>query len=234
MQGSAADIPGRVRREELLCYAGYSGQPIGEGLEDRIGEAMSLCGQVAAPRACWRTFPVASSPDGLALEGSILRIPAGCGPEGMQRACSITVGALTLGTGVDRALAQLGCSDSVGAVLLDAAASALIEDCADAWERSLDDRIQALGLHPGQRLSPGYAGLPLELSAAIAAVLDGPRAIGIYSSAQGLLQPRKSITVLVPLFRRAADARAVRYSCDNCRCFEGCPFRARGATCYTR
>lgn len=234
MEGTAADIPGRVRREALLRYAGYGNQPIGADLEARIEGAATLCGQVAAPRACWRTFPVADTPDGLVLEGSILRIPDGCGPEGLRRACSMTVGALTLGASIDRALAQLGCSDSVAAVLLDAAASALIEDCADAWERALDSKAAAAGLHPGQRLSPGYGGLPLELSAAIAAVLDAPRAIGLHSLAHGLLQPQKSLTVLVPLFRSAADARTLRYSCDNCRCFEGCPFRERGTTCYGR
>lgn len=235
MEGLQDHIPSCVQRLALLRYAGYGGQAIGPSLEGRIDEAIALVEATAAPRACWRSFPVGAEGDALVLEGSILRIPAGCGPEGLRRSSSITVGALTLGAAIDRTQARLSRTDSVLAVLFDAAASALIEDCADRWERSLGARVRAdQGLYPGQRLSPGYSGLPLELSDAIGAVLDAPRTVGIYGLPGGLLQPQKSITVLVPFFRSAADARAVRYSCDNCESFEGCPLRNGGSACYRR
>lgn len=233
MEGLLDDTPGCVRRSALLRYAGYSGQAIGPHLESRIDEAAALIGETAAFRACWRSFPVRMEGEDIVLDGSILRIPSGCGPGGLRQCSLMTVGVLTLGAAVDRTLARLSRTDSVLAVLADAAATALIEDCADRWELSLGARVRdSRGLHPGQRLSPGYSGLPLTLSYAIGAVLDAPRTVGVHSLQGGLLQPQKSITVLVPFFRDRADARAVRYSCDNCPCFDGCALRKQGTPCY--
>lgn len=128
--------------------------------------------------------------------------------------------ATTLGAQVDRHLKRLQLTDMTNAVVLDAAASAYLEQRADEFERKLPYE------HMGFRFCPGYGGTSLEDSREIALRLRAER-IGITFLDSGLMVPLKSMMGIVKI-----GGRESRKSCADCVVRQGCTFRAHGTKCY--
>ena len=107
------------------------------------------------------------------------------------------------------------------AAVMDAAASAYLEEYCDRYEETLgfDNRTY--------RACPGYGDFPLEFNKRIAILLDIPRKIGVTITPNNLLIPQKSMLGLIGI---GSDKR--KKSCGNCVMKEDCPFRKRGQRCY--
>lgn len=63
-------------------------------------------------------------------------------------------------------------------------------------EKLMDALEDGIGCAHGPRRSPGYPGLPVELSRRIAGELDAARKIGVSVTDAGLLVPSKSVTAV--------------------------------------
>ena len=111
--------------------------------------------------------------------------------------------------------------DEILGQLMDAAASAYLEEYCDRYEETLgfDNRTY--------RACPGYGDFPLEFNKRIAILLDIPRKIGVTITPNNLLIPQKSMLGLIGI---GSDKR--KKSCGNCVMKEDCPFRKRGQRCY--
>lgn len=227
-----------VPRGEALRYLGYRGQELGPELEARLDEACARCLEVARPRACLRSFGVASRfvnergvPE-LALEGSSLRLQGESIAQHLAGAIAVGVMAVTLGAGVERELRRLSLTDALGQTLFDAAATALVERAADAAEALLVADAADRGLYTTWRFSPGYGDLPLSCQPALLASLDATRLLGISLTPSLLMVPTKSVTAVVGYFEEP-QVRA-RPGCGGCNLRDWCQIRARGRTCHER
>ena len=227
-----------VPRGEALRYLGYRGQELGPELEIRLDEACTRCLEVARPRACLRSFGVASRsvnelgvPE-LALEGSSLRLQGESIAQHLAGASAVGVMAVTLGAGVERELRCFSLTDALGQTLFDAAATALVERAADAAEALLVADAAERGLYTTWRFSPGYGDLPLSCQPALLASLDATRLLGISLTPSLLMVPTKSVTAVVGYFEEP-QVRA-RPGCATCNLRDWCQIRARGRTCRER
>ena len=86
------------------------------------------------------------------------------------------------------------------AILLDAAATSAIEQAADAVENSIKQKFSKDGFKTRWRFSPGYGDFPLEDQPQIFELSCASK-IGICLTESMMLEPRKSITALVGLYR---------------------------------
>lgn len=68
-------------------------------------------------------------------------------------------------------------------------------------EKLMDDLEAGIGGVHGPRRSPGYSGLPVELSRRITDELDTARKIGVSVTDAGLLVPSKSVTAVCEVSR---------------------------------
>jgi len=105
----------------------------------------------------------------------------------------IIILAATLGLQTDELIRQTEASDMAGAVVLDALASAAIEQVLDIAERELTQKYAGLTT----RFSPGYGDFPLSVQPELIAELGATKAIGLYVNDSGLLIPRKSVTAII-------------------------------------
>ena len=85
-------------------------------------------------------------------------------------------------------------------VLLDAAATAAVEQIADQLERAVKPRAAAQGFAMGWRFSPGYGDWPLRQQPEVMG-LSQAEEIGISLTESLMLSPRKSITAIIGLYR---------------------------------
>ena len=148
-------------QEEVLRYLGYRGSKIPPALEDTIGRCMEETCRLASPAYLYRHFSIAREEDGIRLVGTPYSLKgqdirshlAGC--EEIYLLCA------TLGLSIDREIRLRMLTTPEEALILDAGATAAIEETADAAEEEIADICKRQGLGITWRFSPGYGDLPL-------------------------------------------------------------------------
>lgn len=127
--------------------------------------------------------------------------------------------AMTLGAEIDLRIRRLMRSDPARAVVLDAAASALLEAMSDEYE-------ERFGAARTDRFCPGYGGSPSEDVREIFALLRPEKETGIALLPSGLMVPQKSMAGIVGIGRKAERR------CGDCAAKEHCTWKEEGTTCF--
>ncbi|MBQ9661612.1 MAG: vitamin B12 dependent methionine synthase, activation domain protein [Oscillospiraceae bacterium] len=213
-----------IDRRETLQYLGYLGSPIPAELEAEIARCEGEILRTARPRAHWRLYGLL--PDG-SLEGTTFTPQGQDVPELLKDCSRVILMAATLGSEAEQLLRRSQVRDMSDAVILDAAASAAIENVCDNLCEDLAARFAPAYLT--DRFSPGYGDFPFAQQREFFDVLDITRQIGVSLSESGLMLPQKSVTALIGVADRPQEHR--HRGCPSCTLFETCRFRKEGKTC---
>lgn len=213
-----------LNENEILLYLGYRGQEYPEELKAQVARCEKEVIAAATPRLAWRRF-AADGDDlsALSLEGRDVR-------ELLDGCAEAVLMAVTLGVGIDRLLMRSGVSNVADAVIMDACASAAIENVADNFEADLRGEVEAEGLYLTDRFSPGYGDLPLSLQKRFCDTLDAERQIGLTVSSAMLMMPGKSVTAILGISGRPKPLR--KKGCECCARFRDCNDRREGRSCH--
>jgi hypothetical protein len=130
--------------------------------------------------------------------------------------------AVTLGHEVDRKIRYYQKSDLSRAVILDACATARIEQ---ACEHLLGEL--AIGLLQERqkltsRFSPGYGDFSLEVQSSVVETLGAQRSIGLTVTAASILIPRKSVTAIAGVID--LEQEIVQSTCRECGHYATCQY----------
>ena len=213
-----------INREELLRYLGYHGGSLPPELLSDIAECEAAVMQTARPRAVWRVFDLAA--DGSFAGGAF--VPQAEDIRSLLQPCRKAIlMAVTLGAEVESLLRRSQARDMARAAILDAAASAAVENVCDNLCADLQAYFSPLCLT--DRFSPGYGDFPLAQQAELCRVLDVSRRIGVFLSESGLMIPQKSVTALIGVAEQPSEPR--RRSCNTCRLAGSCAYRKEGSHC---
>ena len=135
--------------------------------------------------------------------------------------------AATLGYEVETLLRRAQIRDMGEAAILDATASAAVENVCD--NLCADLAAQFAPAHLTDRFSPGYGDFPLSRQEMFFALLDIRRKIGVSLTESGLMLPQKSVTALMGVSDRPQARR--RRGCASCPLFSDCDDRKEGKHC---
>ena len=213
-----------INRKEALIYLGYKGGVLPDDVEGELARCEQLVLETARPRAVWRRFD--RLPDG-SLRG------AGFCPQGedvkalLANSAQVILFAATLGAEIESLVRRTQVRDMGRAMMLDACASAAMENLCDNLCEDLAAEVAPLYLT--DRFSPGYGDLPLSQQADFFRLLDIQRRIGVSLSPGGLMIPQKSVTALLGVAGRPQKMRPK--GCAVCNLFETCAFRKEGLNC---
>ena len=213
-----------INRKETLQYLGYLGSGIPQELEENITRCEEEILHTARPRAVWRLFDLL--PDG-SLGGTVFTPQGKDVPKLLETCTQVILMAATLGSETERLLRQRQVQKMGDAVILDAAASAAIENVCENVCTDLAKRLSPRYLT--DRFSPGYGDFPFSQQRAFFEVLDITRQIGVSLSESGLMLPQKSVTALIGVSDRPQPHR--HRGCPDCALFETCQFRKEGTHC---
>ena len=195
-----------VNEREALRYAGVKENT--PEMNALLQECIKLCQNVLTPRVCYRFYPVSRSGGRLDLgfahtdSAALRRNLAGCG--------EIVLYAATIGLEMDRLIARYAHLSPSRSVMLQAIGAERIESLCDAFENELIRQGHELG----QRFSPGYGDLPLDLQRDIFAALDCPRHIGVSLNESLLMSPAKSVSAIIGL--NGESTRRCVHNCALC------------------
>ncbi|MCL2638620.1 MAG: hypothetical protein FWD48_09655 [Oscillospiraceae bacterium] len=143
-----------------------------------------LLQSVITPRYVWKTADINCT----FLQGSDIK-------KHVENCDKIIVLAATLGLQVDELIRQTEAADMAGAVVLDALASAAIEQVCDEAMKKI--QLSTVNCQLSTRFSPGYGDFPLEVQGELLALLGAKKKIGLYVNESNLLIPRKSVTAVI-------------------------------------
>ena len=212
---------------EILKYLGFRGQEISKELEDQIRHCMEETKKCCVPRLVYAIVPLLKrdgkmQAGGLCLEGNDI--------EELLKECNLAVLlAATAGSEISSRIAQIQVRDKGSALIMDACASAAVENICNNFEAELKDELKADNLYLTDRFSPGYGDLPLSLQKDFCAGLNTQRRIGLTVTDNFLMIPQKSVTAIMGISGKPQPKR--KSGCENCNMFERCAFRKEGTTC---
>ena len=133
----------------------------------------------------------------------------------------------TLGSNVDKLLRQTQAQDMAKAVILDAMASAAIEQVCDEAEKEISARLE--NKHFTWRFSPGYGDFPIAVQKDFLTALNAQKVIGLCASQSGMLTPTKSVTAVISVHEKSVQQQ--KHSCESCNMRDRCNYRKTGGTC---
>ena len=134
--------------------------------------------------------------------------------------------AVTVGENVEREVTRnFSAGNYVASILLDAAATAAVEQAADAIEKVIAREVARESFKMRWRFSPGYGDWKLENQREFFK-LTGAEEIGMRLSSALMLIPRKSVTAIIGLEKVTSNEKIHRAkkSCATCSKLD-CPAR---------
>lgn len=208
---------------ETRRYAGLlKAQDFGEkNIHDACQEALLLLNV----RGAWEVYNydsanrvVASNPPLIIAGKSIIKHLADCE--------KVICMAVTVGSEIEREVTKkFERGEYLASVLLDAAATAAVEQAADVMEKNFAAHFSKDGFKLRWRFSPGYGDWDLTEQAKLFTIC-GAEQIGLRLSSAMMLEPRKSVTAIIGLERISAQKifPSTKKSCAACDKHD-CPSR---------
>jgi len=212
-----------VDAAEARRYAGLKkAADFGEkNIRDACDEALLLLNV----RGAWEVYDyddakhvVESSPPFEIVGRSIVKHLDGC-----ERVVCMAV---TVGSEIEREVtSKFARGEYLASVLLDAAATAAVEQAADVMEKNFAAMFARDGFKLRWRFSPGYGDWNL-LEQSKIFLASGAEKIGLRLTEAMMLEPRKSVTAIIGLekFSPCKKFSAVRKKCAACEKID-CPAR---------
>lgn len=213
-------------RDEVLRYMGTPPEQADESLRALVDSCARELLRAVQPRWCFRLSGVSFEPEGVRLDSGLL-LPGTALARHLSGCRQTAVFCATLGAQVDLLIRRATCTDLTRALTLDCCASALIEQLCDHAQLQL--QCQFPGCFFPYRFSPGYGDLPLEVNTPLLDLLDAPFRIGLCSTTNHLLTPRKSVTALLGISEHPIESH--KRSCLGCPAHDSCLNRKSGGHC---
>jgi len=179
------------------------------------------------PTVLYQRFPVvALRHEQLSLAGGgVLRGPLVASQ--LAAASQVIVAIGTVGDSLSQIISDRFQVDPVGALALEGLAAAAAEALGEAACRYFESAAAADGLHASVPLNPGMIGWPLEEGQQQLFALIDASTIGVTLGAGSIMQPLKSISLVIGL---GSDLDPSGQSCDYCSMRETCHYRSHAHT----
>lgn len=187
-------------------------------------EAIAAGRHLLAPAVLYRRIPVAELRHErlLLAGGGLLLGPLIAGH--LAAASEVIVAVCTVGDGLSQPISERFQTNPVQALALEGLAAAAAEALAEAACRRFEEIALAEELKASIPLNPGMIGWPLEEGQAqIFGLLDASE-IGVKLGPGSIMQPLKSLSLVIGLGR---ELDAAGQSCDFCSMRETCRYKDR-------
>ena len=206
-----------IDRDETLRYLSGSRVVMNAGMEELLNICEEELLKAASPKYLYITINTDNTD--LIIGESIKAHLKGCSKAVLLCA--------TLGSKTDKLIRTAQVTDMAKAVVLDAMASAAVEQvCGEVEKLIISDNPQSFLTW---RFSPGYGDYPLSLQEEFLRILDAPRKIGLCTNENSILTPTKSVTAIIGLSNTPIESK--RKGCASCNLNRTCKFRKAGTRC---
>lgn len=217
----------KINQHDAIRYMGYGTNKPDENMQVIINDCEKKLLAVIDPRFVYKMFDINFTDEGVCVSGTSLFLKGNSIREHLQGCEKCVLYAATLSQGADREIRLLETSDMTKAMITDCLASAAIEQVCDG----VDEIIKEIAGEYNQtwRYSPGYGDLPMDIQKDFLAVLDAQKRIGLNTTENSIMIPRKSVTAIIGLSK--GEISQAKRGCLTCNLNKVCQFRKRGEHC---
>lgn len=206
---------------EAIRYLGYKDHKVDSRVLDMIHELFEQIRRVENKKSIYQIYDLNISKDGILRFGTIETNSIEL-HRNLRNCERIVLFAATLGTEVDRLQSRLSIIDMAKAVILQACATAVLEEYCDECQQNIADELQQQGYHLQSRFSPGYGDFLIDNQKNIVQMLDCSKRIGLTVTDGLMLSPKKSITAVIGLSK--TNEECYGFGCEVCE-NKNCEFR---------
>ena len=208
-----------INRDEALRYLHWQ-KALPEANEALFNQAEQLFLAAANPRYFYKIYPKEELKT--LLSGEDIK-------KHLAQSQQVVLLAATLGSEVDSLIRRTQVADMALSVIIDALASAAIEEVCDLVCDELEEKLAPLVLT--SRFSPGYGDWHLEKQDEFLRILGAGKAIGLCVNSSLMLTPIKSVTAAIGLQPKGQAKVKTKHDCSQCNLYASCQYRKGGTTC---
>ncbi|WP_196593507.1 vitamin B12 dependent-methionine synthase activation domain-containing protein [Pectinatus sottacetonis] len=210
----------KVDQKETRRYAGLA---IADFDENFIIDACDEIVYSATPRGIWNMYNY-DNIHGIVLADKDFQITGSKILNHLSHCQKVIIMAVTIGEVIEKSIEMAFNNGTYShGLLLDAAATTAVEQIADALEKNIDPKANALGYKRIWRFSPGYGDWSITCQPQILKLANAEK-IGIHCTSSMMLTPRKSVTAIIGLVPQTDPFSPEKPSCQNCS-QKNCPSR---------
>lgn len=210
-------------KDEVLRYLGYRGQELDETTKTLVNESMEEMRMLINERYDYKFFNICRNQNKLSLENSKFILGGEDIEKHLSKSEDCILLAVTLGHQVDRKIRYYEKVSMTKALILDACASVAIEEICDRICSEIEKKLLQKNKALTSRYSPGYGDLPLDMQNEFLRIMGAEKSIGLTSTFNSILIPRKSVTAIIGVINR--QEKKQNKGCLNCNKYSTCSFR---------
>lgn len=216
-----------IDQKEALRYLGYVGNNPEENIQKILNECESNVLDIIEPKYLYKCFNILSSEGKIVLDNCKLELTGNDIINHLKGCTKVILMCATLSINMDRFIRVTQITDMTKAVIIDSLASVAIEKVCDNIQ---DDIMEEFcGYFQTYRFSPGYGDFPIEIQKDFLSVLDAQKKIGLTSTDDCILTPKKSVTAVIGLSE--TQLRTEKRGCQSCNMKDTCMYRKKGERC---
>lgn len=189
------------RTKEAVRYLGYKQIAIDEKTLAMIQETFDELDKICVLKSNYRIFELSEKDDELQIGN--LQIKSKSLQKNLKRCTQVVLFGATMGIDVDRQIRTYELTDMARAVVMQACATAVLEEYCDKVQEEIAMELPMKNLYLRPRFSPGYGDFSLLHQKDILSMLDASKTIGLAMTDGYMLTPTKSITAVIGISERS-------------------------------
>ena len=195
------DILPNVRDQELARLLGSrKGRKFSPSLKKKVKNLKDKTSRLIKPRVHFKKHKIQEISPGVVHLETDLSLKSPKLSRTMRGSQEIVCFVGTIGRGIEKEIKRLVKKKRLSeAYILDAMGSVLVENLVDQFQSRLDQHYQTQNKTTGLRFSPGYCDWPVTEQKKLFELLESEKA-RVELTESCLMQPRKSISGVIPLF----------------------------------
>lgn len=210
-----------INRKEIYRYLGYHGTPPDDITKNLVESCILELENKITPRNLYQVFDLKCSEQNF-LEFAGLHVTSQNLKKNLEGCSRIVLFAATLGISVDLLIKKYSKIKISHAVVLQAVATAMIEEYCDLCQENIRIEQEKQGFFLRPRFSPGYGDFSLEHQKDFVRILDCAKKIGLTLTDSLILIPSKSVTAVIGLSSVSQECK--KKGCEDCG-KSNCQFR---------
>ena len=214
-----------LKNSQVLRYLGYKGQELSQDLQAKIALLSQQTKNVLAPKNVVGRFEILMEESGVKLVDTGLVLLGSDIKKHLEGCEECFIFCATVGGGVESLLRATQAISTADSLIVDAAATAAIEEYCDITEKSLRESLKSEGKFLTWRFSPGYGDFPFTQQPQILQLLQAQRYTGVVCAESCIMSPAKSVTAVMGIASSKPKNR--KNSCETCQNKDNCNFSCR-------
>lgn len=201
------------RIREAIRYLGFGKNAVDDRTFALIINSFRELEEVADERVVYRIFSLDIGQDNRIKIGNMI-IDSMNLRKNLKGCHEVILFGATLGTGVDMLMKRRAVTDMASVVVLQACATAMLEEFCDRCVDQISEELNREGLYLRPRFSAGYGDFSISHQEEILRMTDAPKKIGLTMTNGSMLTPIKSITAVLGISDK--NILCHREGCEVC------------------